>query len=434
MKRPSLTVECLIALSMALTLGIVGHKWDVPGFEKLAVITNALGSLWVSALQLTVLPLIITHLLAAISGSGARSVGKLGIRAVMLFFSLLIAAGVFAALLTPLLITRLPIDPSAVSSLSTAASSSVSESSVKANSESASVADWIRTLLPTNLLEAGIRGDIFPLLLFTAFFGVAVTRLPEDRYQLLTKIFQGLAEAMMQLIRWLLVATPFGVFALTYTLALKTGASVGGVLGAYIVIASVLILLFALLLYPFTAFVGKTKLIDFARAVAPAQMVAASTRSSIASLPALVEGGRKHLRLPQTGTGFLLPLSVSLFKVNRPISSIVKLVLLAHVYGIQLRPTTIAIFLATVVIVSFGTAGIPQSGPGFKSLPAYVAAGVPIEGVLVVEAVETIPDIFKTVLNVTGQMTAATVLTRSHRTRPGEIIATERSTPAEGVL
>jgi proton glutamate symport protein len=435
MKRPSLTVQCLIALSMALTLGIVGHKWDVPGFEKLAVITNALGSLWVSALQLTVLPLIITHLLAAISGSGARSVGKLGIRAVMLFVGLLIAAGVFAALLTPLLITRLPIDPSAVSSLSTAASSNVSESSVaKANSESTSVADWIRNLLPTNLLEAGIRGDIFPLLLFTAFFGVAVTRLPEDRYQLLTKIFQGLAEAMMQLIHWLLVATPFGVFALTYTLALKAGTSVGGVLGAYIVIASLLILLFALLLYPFTAFAGKTKLIDFARAVAPAQMVAASTRSSIASLPALVEGGSKHLRLPQTGTGFLLPLSVSLFKVNRPISSIVKLVLLAHVYGIQLRPTTIAIFLATVVIISFGTAGIPQSGPGFKTLPAYVAAGVPIEGVLVVEAVETIPDIFKTVLNVTGQMTAATVLTRSHRTSPGKIIATERSTPAEGVL
>ena len=235
----------------------------------------------------------------------------------------------------------------------------------------------------------------------------------------------------MQLIGWLLVATPFGVFALTFTLALKTGGSVGGVLGAYIVIVSVLMLLFALLLYPFTALVGKTKIIDFARGVAPAQMVGASTRSSIAALPALVEGAREHLRLPLTGTGFVLPLSVSLFKVNRPISSIVKLVLLAHLYGVQLRPTTIAIFLATVILVSFGTAGIPQSGPGFKTLPAYVAAGLPIEGVLIVEAVESIPDIFKTVLNVTGQMSVATVLTRSYRTLPSEVSA---STPAEGVL
>jgi proton glutamate symport protein len=420
---------------MGLALGIVGHKWAVPGGDKLAVAAKALGSLWVAALQLTVLPLVITHLLAAISGSGARSVGKLGIRAVVLFVGLLLAAGVFAAVLTPLLVTRLPVDASALPSINTAASPSVAGSNAqKANSEPTSFADWVSTLLPTNLLEAGVRGDIFPVLLFTAFFGLAVTRLPEDRYQLLTKIFHALADAMMQLIRWLLVATPFGVFALTYTLTLKTGGSVGGVLGAYIVICSALILLFALLLYPFTALAGKTKIIDFARAVAPAQMVAASTRSSIASLPALVQGGRKHLRLPESGTGFLLPLSVSLFKVNRPISSIVKLVLVAHLYSVPLRPTTIAIFLATVVIISFGTAGIPQSGPGFKTLPAYVAAGLPIEGVLVVEAVESIPDIFKTVLNVTGQMSVATILTRTYRTIPGEVSATESSPAAEGVL
>src|SRR5262245_8622352 len=254
MKRPSLTVQSLLALVAGLALGIVGHKSAVPGFDKLALIAKALGSLWVAALQLTVLPLVITHLLAAISGSGARSVGKLSFRAVVLFIGLLIAAGLFAALLTPPLVAQLPIDPNAISSVSTTASPNVAiPGGVKPNSEPTSFADWVSTLLPTNLLEAGMRGDIFPVLLFTAFFGVAVTRLPEDQYQLLTKIFQGLAEAMMQLIRWLLVATPFGVFALTYTLTLKTGGSVGGVLGAYIVICSVLILLFALLLYPFTA-------------------------------------------------------------------------------------------------------------------------------------------------------------------------------------
>src|SRR5947207_1259293 len=363
MKRPSLTVQSLLALVVGLAIGIVGHNWVIPGLETFAIGAKALAALWVAGLQLTVLPLVITHLLAAISGSGARSVGKLGLRAVALFLGLLIAAGVFAALLTTPLVARLSVDASAVSSLNTAASANTDGSSVtKTDSESTSFANWISTLLPTNLLEAGMRGDIFQLLLFTAFFGVAVTRLPEERHKLLSEIFQALAEAMMQLIGWLLVATPFGVFALTFTLALKAGGSVGGVLGAYIVIVSALMLLFALLLYPFTALVGKTKIIDFARGVAPAQMVGASTRSSIAALPALVDGARHHLRLPLTGTGFVLPLSVSLFKVNRPISSIVKLVLLAHLYGVQLRPTTIAIFLATVILVSFGTAGIPQSG------------------------------------------------------------------------
>jgi Na+/H+-dicarboxylate symporter len=436
MKRPPLTVQSLIAFATGLGLGIVGHELALPGFEKVAIGAKAVGALWVAALQLTVLPLVITHLLAAICGSGAGSVGKLGIRAFVLFVIMLIGAGLYATFLTSPLVARLPLDHSEVSSLGPAGTSADSPRSAvaSANAQPASVADWISTLLPSNLLEAGLRGQIFPLLLFTAFFALAVTRLPEDRYELLTKIFQSLSEAMLQLTRWLLVATPIGVFALTYVLALRSGGSAGGVVGAYIIIVSALLLLFTLLLYPFTALAGRTKVSDFARAVAPSQMVAASTRSSIAALPALVEGGRDCLHLPSTGTGFVLPLSVSLFKINRPISSIVKLILLAHVYGTPLRPTTIGIFLATTIIISFGTAGIPQSGPELNALPAYLAAGLPIEGVLILGAVEAIPDIFKTVLNVTGQMSAATLLTRSYRAVPREMVAADNSNPAEGML
>ena len=434
MKRPSLTIQSLIALAAGLGLGILGHEWAAPAFEKVALGAKAVGAIWVATLQLTVLPLVITHLLAAISGTGAKSVGKLGLRAFVLFLLMLIASGLFAIFLTPPLVARLSVDADAVRSLSAAAApgDGLGPGAAPANAESTS-ADWM-SKLPTNLLEAAMKGDIFPLLLFTAFFAVAVTRLPEERYQLLTKIFQGLAEAMLQLIRWVLVATPLGVFALTYMLAFRTGGSVGGVLGAYVLIVSVLLLLFTLLLYPVTAFVGRTNIRKFARAAAPAQMVAVSTRSSIAALPAMIEGGRNHLQLPPTGTGFVLPLSVSLLKVNRPISSIVKLMLVAHIYSIPLRPTAIMLFLATVIIISFGTAGIPQSGPGLKTLPAYMAAGVPIEGVLVIEAVEAIPDVFKTLLNVTGDMSAATVLTRSYRSSPSQVAATDSSTPAEGVL
>jgi proton glutamate symport protein len=436
MKRPSLTTWSLLALGAGLGLGIVGHKTAAPVFESFGEGAKAVGALWIAALQLTVLPLVITQLLAAISSVDAKSVGKLGIRAFVLFVGMLVASGLFAALLTPPLVSRLSFDPNTVASLITATGSAnaVGSAAVGSNAPSSSVADWIGDLLPKSLLEAGMRGDILPLLLFTALFAIAVTRLPQERQQLLTSVFQGLSEGMLQVTRWVLVATPVGVFALTYLLALKTGSATGGMLGAYIVIVSVLILLFTVMLYPLSAFVGRTKIGDFTRALAPAQMVAASTRSSIASLPALVEGGRERLHLPTTGTSFLLPLSVSIFKVNRPMSSMVKLILVAHVYGVPLRPTTIMLFLATVIIISFGTAGIPQSGPGLKTMPAYLAAGVPIEGVIVLEAVETIPDIFKTVLNVTGDMSAATILTRSHRAAHSHVSAADSSTAAEGAV
>ena len=434
MKRPSLTTSSLLALGAGLGLGIVGHKTGAPVFESFGEGAKAVGALWIAALQLTVLPLVITQLLAAISSVDAKSVGKLGIRAFVLFVVLLAASGLFAALLTPPLVSRLSFDANTVVSLSTATSSANAVAPVVPNESSSSLAEWIGNLLPKSLLEAGMRGDILPLLLFAALFAIAITRLQKERQQLLTSVFQGLAEAMLQVVRWVLVVTPIGVFALTYLLALKTGSATGGMLGAYILIVSVLILLFTLLLYPLTAFVGRIKLGDFARAVAPAQMVAASNRSSIASLPALVESGRDSLHLPTTGTSFLLPLSVAIFKVNRPMSSMVKLILVAHVYGVPLRPSTIIVFLATVILISFGTAGIPQSGPGLKTMPAYLAAGVPIEGIIVIEAVETIPDIFKTVLNVTGDMSAAILLTRSHRAAHSQVSAADSSTAAESAV
>lgn len=434
MKRLSLTTWSIIALTAGLGLGILGHETASPTLARLGEWVQPVGSLWVSALQLTVLPLVISHLLATISNAGATSIGKLGIRTFLLFLSMLLAAGLFAIFLTPIFLARLSLDPNTVAKLSAAAASGKAQTIAAAsNTAPISIADWLSRLLPTNLLEAGVRGDIFPLLLFTGFFALAITRLPPEKHLLLTNVFQSLADAMLQLVRWILVATPIGVFALTYGLALKTGGSTGGILGAYIVIVSAIMVLFTVLLYPLSAFVGRTRIIDFARAVAPAQLVAVSTRSSIASLPALVEGGRDRLRLPSTGTSFVLPLSVSIFKVNRPISSIVKLMLVAQVYGIPLRPTTLIVFLATVMIISFTAPGIPQSGPGFKTLPAYLAAGVPIEGVIVIEAVESIPDIFKTLLNVTGDMSAATLVTRSHRSQ-SQAIDVESSTAAEGAV
>jgi proton glutamate symport protein len=140
--------------------------------------------------------------------------------------------------------------------------------------------------------------------------------------------------------------------------------------------------------------------------------VAASTRSSIASLPAMVEGARDELRLPIMATGFVLPLAVTAFRTNMTITGPVRILLISHVFGIPLAPGQIATFLVSVILVSFTSVGLPGGGGAFRNLPAYLAAGMPIEAIVLLEAVDVIPDIFKTVLNVTGDMSAATILSR----------------------
>ncbi|MFL6247935.1 MAG: dicarboxylate/amino acid:cation symporter [Thermoanaerobaculia bacterium] len=404
MRKLSFTTWSLLALALALLLGTWGFVSGAPAFATLEQIVRPLGALWMAALQMTVLPLVVLKLLASIVGApSTESVGRLGLRTLLVFFAMLAAAGVLTLVIAPPFIAMYDADPATLASLR-ASTEIPADARTPATSQ-----------LPRNLIAAASKGEILPILLFTAVFAIAITRLSDEQRVPLTTTFQGLSAAMLKVVHWILFATPIGVFALTYSPALRAGAGAAGMLGAFIVLVSALLLVFTLLLYPVTALFGRTSMRTFARAAAPAQLVAVSTRSSIASLPALIEGATQHLRLPATSTGFVLPLTVAVFKINRPISTMAKLLFIAHVYAVPLSAGTIAAFLATVMLLSFSSAGVPDGGTAFATLPAYLAAGLPIEAIIVLEATTTIPDIFKTLVNVTGDMSAATMLSRSSR-------------------
>lgn len=411
----ALTTWSLLALVAGVVLGVVGRGPEGGLVAGLAALVEPLGILWINALQMTVVPLIITHMLAAIAGNRAGgSVGSLGVRAVVLFVVLLLAVGLATVVAAPAVLGLWSVPPGTMADIraGTPIPAAVTEA---ASSAAPGFGEWIAGIVPSNIFTAAVGGEILPLLLFTVLFALAVTRLPAEQREPLGRGFVALAEAMTELIGWILWGTPVGVFALVLGMTLEAGVGTVGLLAVWVVFVSGFLLLFTGALYPATAVAARIPVRDFARAVAPAQLVAVSTRSSIASLPALVEGGRDHLELPASGTGFVLPLCVSSFKINRTISSTCKLLFLAHVAGIALGPAQIATFLVTVIILSFSSVGVPGGGGAFKTLPAYLAAGVPIEGVVILEAVETIPDIFKTLINVTGDMSVAAILARPER-------------------
>ncbi|HYK03291.1 MAG TPA: cation:dicarboxylase symporter family transporter [Thermoanaerobaculia bacterium] len=402
--RFSLATWSLLALLGGLILGVLGHATGADGFRTVERLVTPVGALWLAALQMLLLPLILSQLLSAITGAGGgagREIGQLGLRTVLLFVLMLFAAGALTLALSKPLVALYDAGPSFTASV---------VPPPEATGATGRDDKW-----PTNLVEAARKGQIFPLLIFAALLGAAVTRLPDERRVPLTNLFRGFAEAMMIVVRWVLVFTPAGVFALSYASALDAGGAVAGMMGAFIVLVCALLALFTLLLYPVTAIAAKVPVRTFAKAVAPAQLVAVSTLSSLAALPALVQGGIDHLELPPRFTGFVLPLCVSIFKINRTVSSTAKLVFLAHVYGIPLSAWTIVVFMLSVTLLSFGAAGVPNGGQAFSTLPAYVAAGLPVEGVILLEATSMAPDMLKTVLNVTGDMSVAAILSRSSR-------------------
>lgn len=402
------TAGVLIGLIGGLALGLIVHRWPHPSLLALTSAVKPVGELWMNALRMTIVPLIVSQLVCGIAAKAdAKTVGKLGGLSLLTFIGLLIAGAVFAALAGPPLAALFKVDQQTLAALQSGASELT-----KPKAESpASFAAWVVALVPSNPIKAAADGALLPLIVSTALFALAITRLAGEQRRILIGFFQALSQTMFTLVRWVMKLMPLGVFALALPMTAKIGGVTVGALVYFIVLVCALLLGFTLLLYPIAMIVGRVNLWRFARATAPAQVVAVGSSSSIASLPALLDGARRWLVFPDAVTGFVLPLSVSAFKVNRTVSSLAKLFFIAHLYGFTPGPLQIVTFILTVMLLSFSAPGIPGGSPS-TSLPAYLAAGAPIEAYFLFEAVDAIPDIFKTLTNVTGNMTALTVVAR----------------------
>jgi proton glutamate symport protein len=155
--------------------------------------------------------------------------------------------------------------------------------------------------------------------------------------------------------------------------------------------------------------VGRVPMVKFARAIAPAQVVGFSSRSSLATLPAMIEAGKMQLGLPAAATGFVLPLAVSTFKLGATIAITTSSLFLARIYGVTITPAQVASIAMSAVLLSFSVPGIP-GGVLLVMVPVLASVGIPAEGVGILLAVDVIPDMFRTVTNVTADMVAAVIV------------------------
>jgi proton glutamate symport protein len=400
----SLTTKVLIGLFAGLALGAAISASHSQLLIHAATAIEPLGILFINAIRMTVMPLVIASLIVSvISTPDIRMVGRLGLRALLLFVTCALAAATFAALAAPPLLRWLAVNASAFRSASTVAS----EGATKLPG----FAQWLTDLAPANPFKAASDGAMLPLIIFSLAFGLAATRVAPERRQALQRFFEAVAEAMMILVRWILVAAPIGVFALALPLAVRLGISAAGALLYYIVLVCGLTVIFiAGVMYPLAALGGGMSLGAFARAAAPPQAVAFSSRSSLAALPAMIESGR-NLSWSTEITGFLLPLAASVFRVGGAIAQVVGVLFLAKLYGVTIGATQLMTIVVTVVLTTFSIPGVP-AGSILVIAPVLAAAGLPVEGIGLLIGVDTIPDMFRTTANTTGGFSVAAVLAR----------------------
>lgn len=388
-------------------MGIAAHSSESPSLISLGESISPLGEVWINLLRLVAIPLIICLLIPAVARlQHGGEVGRIGGVSLGTFASLLVLGGLLAlAIAIPLLkvippnlgLTTLP----------------AGESPIPVDADNG-LGAWLVKLVPNNAFAAAAAGDLLPLLVVTLLFALAVRGISEKNRNLIVDFFTAIGEAMMKMIGWAIVVMPIGVFALAYGFGMKHGVALAGVAAYFIVYISAICVALVLIMYPIAALIGRIDIKRFAIGVAPSQTVAATTRSSLATLPTVMEGAEKSLGLSPATTSFVLPLAASIFKPNRPLTSLAKLVFVAAVFGITLSPGAILIFFATVVLLSVGTPGIP-SGSGYAAAGAYLAVGIPLEGYVFFKSLDPIPDVFKTIVNVTGFMTAVVLVERFTR-------------------
>lgn len=397
----------LIALVLGFIVGLVLRALGQPALAAGADYVVIVGEIWLRALQMVSLPLLIALFVTGIAGAGdVAASGRIASRTLAWIALLVIGAGLLGTAVTLAFLALWPVDAAAGAAL-------MAGMGTGEVSSAPPLRDWLINVVPTNPFASLAQGAILSVVVFVLLFALALTRLPVQQRKPLLDFFESLKHTMMVLVGWILQLAPVGAFALAVGMGLHGGAGAAGAIVHYLLLECVAGGAIILALYPLAALLGRISPLRFSRAVAPPQIVAASTQSSLATLPAMLNAAQGPLEVPARVAGVTLPIAVSVFKVTSATMNLAVVLFTAHVLGLQISAGALIAGLVVAWLVSFGVAGLPGASSFFASIvPIGLAMGVPTSLLAILIAVEVVPDLFRTVGNVTADVALTRIVAR----------------------
>lgn len=391
---------------LGLALGI-GAGWLLSGTTAagpVLAVAGPIGKLWLQALTMTILPLVAALLFnGVVETVAAARAGAMARRSLGLIFGILFASATLGGVLTPLLLRLFPIPVNAAAALGAQGTDP---------GPVPSIGDFLTSLIPSNIVAAAGASAMLPVIIFFALFALASTRLADAPRATLANLFEGVAGAMMVVIGWVLAVAPLGVFGLAFGVAASSGGAAIGTLAHYIIIVASTGGVVFISAYVLAIVAGKRRPLEFIRALLPAQTVALSTQSSLATLPSMLVSCRQ-LGLRESTGEFVLPLAVALFRSTGPGMNMAVAIYAAHLTGVVLTPAVIAAGVLTAFATSLGAVSLPGAISFVTSCgPVALAMGVPVEPLALLVAVEMLPDLMRTVGNVTMDVAITSVVDR----------------------
>jgi Na+/H+-dicarboxylate symporter len=354
---------------------------------------------------MTVLPLVFALLTTGLARAGSGAGGTTARRAVLVFAALYLLGLLVGVALNLLLLNIWPVSSAAVEAFQNLHSASVS---VKAPS----AGDVLLGIVPANVFAAFAAGSVLPIVVFALLFGLGMARTKESQRKSIVKLIDTVADIMFTIVGWVLILAPLGVLGLAMGTAHETGLAMLWGLGGYLRHMIIVLLAMLALAYPVAIFWGRIRFRRFAACVAPSQMVALGTQSSVASLPVMLKSA-DALNVPQETAKVTLPLAVSIFRFVGPPLTLTYATYAAAMAG---TPPTVGLMVlcaAIAMLMEFAAVGLPNQVNLFAvSAPAFAALGAPLGFLPVFLSIDVIADAIATTGIVSMDVAATTAVSR----------------------
>jgi proton glutamate symport protein len=429
-----LYTKILLGLVLGAVIGFIANVFELQGLTTLLVALEPIGTAFIRLITMIIIPLVVASLMVGTASLGdLAKLGRIGGKTIGFYLCTTAIAVSIGLLVSNIVKPGSRIDDATRAALS-ARFEGDAATRMQLADEAPRVIDTLLNIIPRNPIQAAANLELLPLIFFTILFAAAVSVIAPKRREAVITFFEGVNDASMVVIDWVMKLAPYAVFALIAAVVADFGTDLLVSLLVYSAVVVVGLLIHLSITYGFAVrFLAGLPFFTFLRRIAKAPLVAFSTSSSNATLPVTMETAEKEVGISKPVSSFVLPLGATINMDGTALYQAVAVMFIAQIYGIEIGITEQLIVVLTATLASIGAAGVPSAGIITLIIVLNaVGLGPQVQaGIALILGVDRILDMIRTSVNVTGDLTAAAVVARSE----GEKLSFDgpRDEPSGGV-
>lgn len=415
MKKLALHWQILIGMVLGVIFALIlsNFSW---GSQFIKDWVKPFGNIFINALKLIAVPLILASLIKGVSDlKDISKLSKMGLRTISLYIGTTIVAVSIGLIIVNIIKPGDSITDETRTELVQNYSAEAESAQTEAEKQKQTgPLQMLEDIVPSNIVGAASdNGNMLQVIFFAVFFGIGLILIPAEKAKPVKDFFDGFNEVILKLIDLIMLAAPYGVFALLAALVVEApSADLFKALGMYaitVIIGLLLVIMFYLLIvWMFT----KRKPRFFINGISPAQLLAFSTSSSAATLPVTMERVEEHLGVEEEVSSFVLPIGATINMDGTSLYQAVAAVFIAQAFGMDLSLAAQLGIIVTATLASIGSAAVP--GAGMVMLVIVLAqAGIPEAGLALIFAIDRPLDMCRTTVNITGDAAVSMIVAKS---------------------